>query len=975
MASFRSHHGWRNDPESPQAHASTPTVHDSNPPISPHNAPAQASSSSTTASAPESRIPTVMEVFAWLRRGVQSGHPPGMDTIQAAFGELDHLAQSQAAPVHETQVQAAQMQATQLPTPPHLDVGNYLRSLRARVQHSKRVLERRVRRAQASHPDAELCVGSPYVVVALDALEQGVSQRLLQMQAPSFDSLNAVPPPETRPADLEMAQQQSYSTTDIRVDQFPVQDQQAQATHDAPLSGTAQDQPTTPTRKLLKDRSNEKKQHAVAGKSRVTKVKAKKSRVNQVIAQEAFQDMDDKFLGASPRAGSTRPFIPQNFSSARVDEPIPTPQTPVPLPLIEPGPSMPCDWPQVTAESPSTIPYLEASQSEPQATAEPPSTDPSPDDSQSEPQATEAKEPNLLKRTFDQYMDDETSPPREDGRGDFFKSFIYNPRAFIKVAAYWISACCRRLRGQQVLGLTSMSNKRRITIPGAWPESPKSLSPAPARKWVKSAVEQTPSKIIPARAPSPSPSRPTATPKTPPPSHVKLPKTAGWTKPALRRPWSPDTPRSATTGMVSQGTPRYSGQEEDLDLPMSRRVNSAQKTAAALSQRQQHSVSQPGLPPPHLFAESDVSRPTSSGTDSSVSLGAPSGETKAITPAAVEPKVGSQELELSGHALTAKVVAEVERRRQEDERRAAEEKRAAEERRAREEAEELARQAARAAEIEAALSAMSPEERQVLERSRGLFKVLPQAHRETLQRLVQREDTFSIKGNFYAKDLRTMTAGVAQTGRPRPWLNDEAVLKGMEYMCSRANEKLGFSKVKGGPAAPFHGYSPMWWSSANGFGVSSLNTWFRKANHDGEKLRQTRAVFLPICDRDHWRLVVISGQNRTIQYLDSMWGNGDRYINLVKQVMQAMMKEHWDESEWTVIKDRKSPRQRNGSDCGMFTLLNMATIIRGREVAEDSYDDAVNTIDYARNWFASAIIHEGFTDDFDWEDDEGLAMA
>lgn len=40
-----------------------------------------------------------------------------------------------------------------------LDVGNYLRSLRARVQHSKRVLERRVRRAQASHPDAELCVG------------------------------------------------------------------------------------------------------------------------------------------------------------------------------------------------------------------------------------------------------------------------------------------------------------------------------------------------------------------------------------------------------------------------------------------------------------------------------------------------------------------------------------------------------------------------------------------------------------------------------------------------------------------------------------------------------------------------------------------------------------------------------------------------------------------------------------------------
>ncbi|KAK7538372.1 uncharacterized protein J3D65DRAFT_552313 [Phyllosticta citribraziliensis] len=214
-------------------------------------------------------------------------------------------------------------------------------------------------------------------------------------------------------------------------------------------------------------------------------------------------------------------------------------------------------------------------------------------------------------------------------------------------------------------------------------------------------------------------------------------------------------------------------------------------------------------------------------------------------------------------------------------------------------------------------------------------------------------------------------------GPSRPWLNDEAVCKATDMLCLRANEKAGFSKqVKArGQPAPFHAYTPMWYTSINSFGESSMKSWGRRANHLGENLFQTQAVFLPICDGFHWRLVVIFGQKRTIHYFDSLGGPAGKYVNTAKRLMSVFMGEHWNESDWTVIREQNSPKQGNGSDCGMFVIVNTANILRGRAVLPSSYDPEPAVIDHARRWFACAIVNGGFTGDFDWEDETGLVMA
>jgi Ulp1 family protease len=51
----------------------------------------------------------------------------------------------------------------------------------------------------------------------------------------------------------------------------------------------------------------------------------------------------------------------------------------------------------------------------------------------------------------------------------------------------------------------------------------------------------------------------------------------------------------------------------------------------------------------------------------------------------------------------------------------------------------------------------------------------------------------------------------------------------------------------------------------------------------------------------------------------------------MKEYLAMELKELWNEDEWTVLQKQRSTRQLNGSDCGVFTVLNALALLRGEE--------------------------------------------
>ncbi|KAK7526995.1 uncharacterized protein IWZ02DRAFT_480030 [Phyllosticta citriasiana] len=612
-------------------------------------------------------------------------------------------------------------------------------------------------------------------------------------------------------------------------------------------------------------------------------------------------------------------------------------------------------------------------------------------------------------------------------------SFIYNVASNFEKARSLLSRSPQDSYDHPTFNVTSKSHKRHITMPGAFPESPAMFNDIPSVEQTESVSNSVPAAHTQSQELSQLADQLTAsvpiseqagkTSQSPAPQRVIMTRQLSTEKPIPRKEklvnrmarnsfglsemrqrklaYSARTGWQQSAKLDTGDWPRIGHKQKEerlLGSSLSSSIGASSITSAsprhgliphaAIKAPEENlfrsSVLLSQMPSSGQYAESE-SRPTSSGSDSSVIVD-PSDATKEVATTLESVTISTDgdynsivgELQRSVQSQSDKLAAEEARRRQQLEEKAREEKRVLQERQAREKADREAREAAaaaaeaaRVAETKAALEAMTEHERWVFESSNGLFGALPHSHANTLQELAQKADAYDIKGNFKSKDLRSMIGPNPSRAIDRPWLNDEAVCKATDMLCVRANEKAGFSKqmkAKGRPA-PFHAYTPMWFTSINSFGEGSMKSWGRRANHLGDNLFHTQAVFLPICDKSHWRLVVIFGQKRTIHYFDSLGGPSRHYVNIAKRLMSVFMGEHWSESDWTVVQEQTSPRQGNGSDCGMFVIVNTANILRGRAVMPSSYDSQPDVIDHARRWFASAIVNGGFTGYFDWHDD------
>lgn len=192
------------------------------------------------------------------------------------------------------------------------------------------------------------------------------------------------------------------------------------------------------------------------------------------------------------------------------------------------------------------------------------------------------------------------------------------------------------------------------------------------------------------------------------------------------------------------------------------------------------------------------------------------------------------------------------------------------------------------------------------------------------------KDMWIIDQKLNAKDFGTLLPRKFN-GDPRAWLNDQIVNEYLGTLVAKIKADAGFKAAKGGPAPPVHAFSSFWYSTLKSDRKPGVSRWAARFHLAGKQYLDADVLLYPICDAGHWRLLAVKPKERTIEYLDSMGWPGDHFIQTMKEYLASELKELYVEEEWTVLEKQRSSQQLNGSDCGVFTLLNSLALLRGEE--------------------------------------------
>ncbi|KAH9881928.1 hypothetical protein J1614_001099 [Plenodomus biglobosus] len=196
-----------------------------------------------------------------------------------------------------------------------------------------------------------------------------------------------------------------------------------------------------------------------------------------------------------------------------------------------------------------------------------------------------------------------------------------------------------------------------------------------------------------------------------------------------------------------------------------------------------------------------------------------------------------------------------------------------------------------------------------------------------------RDADFSIVDEkLKARDFATLLPSMFN-GDPKAWLNDNIVNEYLSILVEHKKREAGFKTMRGGPAPPVHAFSSFWYTSAKK-STESVRRWASRFQLAGTQYLDADLVLYPICDAGHWRLIAVKPKARSVEYLDSLGCNGTPYIAKIFEYLKMELKEAFIAEEWTVVEAQRSSRQLNGSDCGVFTVLNALALLRGEEVGK-----------------------------------------
>ncbi|KAL1633760.1 hypothetical protein SLS56_002639 [Neofusicoccum ribis] len=250
------------------------------------------------------------------------------------------------------------------------------------------------------------------------------------------------------------------------------------------------------------------------------------------------------------------------------------------------------------------------------------------------------------------------------------------------------------------------------------------------------------------------------------------------------------------------------------------------------------------------------------------------------------------------------------------------------------------------------------EERERAKKRQALIQPPSSQSRAEIRNALTKFTTEELRQNLSVGDLSTLVPNTS-------WLNDEIINCHLTDMVTKlkAINGYGAAEKRAGKAPPYHNMATQFWVNIRTKGIQSVLSWNRRSKLADGGLLSVERLFIPICDNNHWRLVVVSGTKKTVEYFDSLSMSPHPFVDRILDWVRETLGSAYDAQQWRISTGQKSPKQTNGSDCGVFTLLNARAVALGLEVTPDLYDTSTERILLARHQIAAQLLSGGV----DWE--------
>ncbi|KAJ9149994.1 Ubl-specific protease [Pleurostoma richardsiae] len=198
---------------------------------------------------------------------------------------------------------------------------------------------------------------------------------------------------------------------------------------------------------------------------------------------------------------------------------------------------------------------------------------------------------------------------------------------------------------------------------------------------------------------------------------------------------------------------------------------------------------------------------------------------------------------------------------------------------------------------------------------------------------------------------------------PTEWLNDEIVNSALLYLASYINQKAGIKNLKVAADTPKCVAFNSFVSKRLVAGADITERTLRRAGVRKDNFLDIDTILFPICEHNHWTLVVVRPSKRTVAHMDSIRRRGAGSTEVASKAMkwvQKTLSDKFVETEWKTV-DHESPQQTNGHDCGVHAITNAMCVA----LSLDPLSYQPSQMPMQRLRLAAVLLNNGYKGEFD----------
>uniref|UniRef100_A0A8R1HKN2 ULP_PROTEASE domain-containing protein n=2 Tax=Caenorhabditis japonica TaxID=281687 RepID=A0A8R1HKN2_CAEJA len=142
------------------------------------------------------------------------------------------------------------------------------------------------------------------------------------------------------------------------------------------------------------------------------------------------------------------------------------------------------------------------------------------------------------------------------------------------------------------------------------------------------------------------------------------------------------------------------------------------------------------------------------------------------------------------------------------------------------------------------------------------------------------------------------------------WLNDNIINFYLQLICERSTSENTYPRV--------YAFNTFFYTNIVDKGYASVKRWTRKVD-----IFSYSIILVPIHLGMHWCMSVIDIDEKKINFYDSLYNDNEKVLSELSGYLNSesmdKKKTKFDFTGWNIVQLTEIPRQRNGSDCGVFS--------------------------------------------------------